>query len=180
MLIKSVPYEVLLFAAQRHGTWPGIKPQKSALMMKLSWLMFSHTRVTRGGLGEIDLCQINISKPLGFYDQENNCNHRCLYYKSSCPQWGSLGHFFTAACFSFVRTFNSLFLSFWATYIPPLQVSQPVSSVSSLAASQSFSLLKVITHWAHQPAERLLCALTDEPEAGGCRRADSFFSAQIY
>lgn len=60
VLIKSVPYEVLLFAAERHCTWPGIKPQKSTLMMKLSWLMFSHTRVRREELGEIDLCQINV------------------------------------------------------------------------------------------------------------------------
>lgn len=60
VLIKRVSYEVPLFAGECHWTWPVIKPQKSTLMMKLSWLMCSHIRIRRGELGEIDLCQINI------------------------------------------------------------------------------------------------------------------------
>lgn len=47
MLIKCMSYEVPLFAAEHHWTWPVIKPQKRTLMMKLSWLMRSLARVRR-------------------------------------------------------------------------------------------------------------------------------------
>lgn len=63
----------------------------------------------------------------GFSHQKNNCSHHPLYQMSFCPWMYSLGHFFTAACFSlwavlFVRIFTSFLhisFPFEPTFIPP-------------------------------------------------------------
>lgn len=150
--------------------------------------MCSHTRVKSGGVRrDWPLPDKRIIVP-GVSHQKSNCSHRPLYQMPSCLWIYGLGHFFGAAFFSlwavlFVRTFTSFLLfsfPFEPTFIPPYRVRHPVPSISSLAAPPSFSLQKVITHWAHQPAERSLFPLTDESEAGRCHCTDSLFSAQIY
>lgn len=155
--------------------------------MKLSWLMRSDTRVRRWGVRRdwpLPDKRIIVS---GASHQKSNCSHHPLY-QMSCLLIYSLGQIFGVACLSlwavlFVRTFTSFLLfsfPFEPTFIPPFQVRHLVPSISSLAAPLSFSLQKVVTHWAHQPAERSFFPLTDESEVGGCHCTDSFFSAQIY
>lgn len=53
-------------------------------------------------------------------------------------------------------------------------------SSALLAIAQSFSLQKVITHWAHQPGVNSPRPADWWVWEGGCRQTDSFFWAEIY
>lgn len=159
----------------------------NVLMMKLCWLMCCHTEVSKGSCERLTFCQPNPSwtstsplpleyRPHRHHHQNNySHHHRPHVILSATVRLSHSSITFLPVCFWTDYSLSSSHLSFSLflslsifSFISPNRwfTLSGCLCFALLAISLSFSLQKVITHWAHQPGVNSLHPLTDESEKG--------------